>query len=82
MVKDLRNQPAMDIQRECNILGYDVVRHAKDRDTGKTYAYRTSPSNGMGGVGYFTSRDQLLKWIEQVKEIRAIQDSLPPIVLP
>lgn len=71
----------MNIQEECNALGYNLTRNGKDDAMRRTFAYKTTPQNSMGGVGYFTSRDVLLRWIEQVKEIRAIFDSLPPIEL-
>jgi len=62
----------MNVKLEVSQLGYELWRNKRHFVTGATVAYKTTPANAMGSSGWHGNRASLVRWIEQVKEIRAI----------
>ena len=54
---------------QCLLLGYILQFRVTD-DMGRYWLYKTSPSNSGGTTNYFKKREQLEKWIAQVRENR------------
>jgi hypothetical protein len=60
------------------LLGYNLKYNVRDHPNpriGKKHKYGVSTLNGNGPVLYFDSLEALNKWIEDVNEIRGMQNN-------